>query len=180
MKFALSELRKKATEPYYFNEVVDLTELEQLNNDIRKIDPVTVKGYCIYKSGEFIFSLNIKGNLILPCARTLVDVPYPIDIQTTEIFSTAEQLSKEDEENEIHLITEEVIDLIPVIKENIILDLPYRIFANEQTIQNKKMLQGNGWKVVTEEDSVKEKNNSIDPRLKKLGVLLNNKNDKTK
>lgn len=179
MKFAIGELRKRATdEPYYFNEVVDLTELEQLNNDIRKIKSVTVKGYCIYKSGEFIFSLNIKGNLILPCARTLVDVPYFIDIQTTEIFTTSEQLTKEDEENDIHPIRGEVLDLLPVIKENIILDLPYRIFANDKTIENEAILEGNGWKIVTEEDSVKEEKNSIDPRLEKLNALLNNKKDK--
>src|SRR5690625_2387530 len=122
VKFSISELKKKAMDqPFYFDKTVDVTELEKLNNDIRKIEHVKVQGNCYFKNEEIIFSLKIIGTLILPCARTLVDVPYSFNIQATEIFTTSNYLSEEDEENEVHQVDGEVLDLLPVIKENILL-----------------------------------------------------------
>lgn len=170
MKFSTMEIRNNAFDgPFMFDEIVDVSELETLNNDIKQIDPVRVKGMCTIDKDEFIFSLSIKGKMILPCARTLVDVTYPFDFEATEIFSTSDNLDEKDEEDGVHPLTEETIDLTPYIKENIILETPYRVFSNEKALE-----EGEGWTFYEQEQYESEKENTIDPRLAKLQNLLDN------
>lgn len=177
MKFTLSQIKKNTVHgPFAFEQYVNVSELVHLNNDIRKITDVYVKGYCSIEKQNIFFDFTINGEVILPCARTLVDVPYEMDFDVTEIFTTSEHYSKEDEENEIHQITEEVIDLTPYIKENIILNLPYRVFSDEEMI-----VEGKGWAFYTEDEQDTDdgdKEEKIDPRLKKLKLLLNDQDEK--
>lgn len=174
MKFSTMEIRNNAFDgPYLFDEIVDVSELETLNNDIRQIDPVRVKGMCTIDKDEFIFSFTIKGKMILPCARTLVDVTYPFEFKATEIFSTSHDLDEKDEEDGVHPLTEETIDLTPYLKENIILETPYRVFSDEKALE-----EGDGWTFYEEEKLEAEKENTIDPRLAKLQNLLDNKKPK--
>lgn len=170
MKFSITNLRNETyVGAVSFDELVDVSELESLNNDIRKIDTVRVKGICTIDKDEFVFSYSIKGEMTLPCARTLVDVPYPFDIHATEIFTTSSQVDKEDEEDGIHQILEETLDLTPYIKGNIVLGMPYRVFSDEKAIES-----GEGWSFSIEDDYEKKKQETIDPRLAKLQSLLDN------
>lgn len=168
---------KASSEPFVFDEMVDVSELAlSNNNDIRKIDPVRVKGMCTVDGKELIFSFSIEGEMILPCARTLIDVPYAFNIHATEIFTTNSVISEEDEEDEVHVIEEEMIDLKPYILEHIVLETPYRVFSDEEAIE-----EGEGWSFRLEDEHQEEEAEKIDPRLAKLGQLLENKDqDKSK
>lgn len=173
MKFALGQIRKNAHQkPSSFGDMVDVSELETMNNDIREIKPVQVEGNYSLQGEHIIFSFKIKGEMILPCARTLVDVPYPFEISANEIFTTSDYYT--DDEDEIHSVDGEVINLTPYIKENILLSTPYRVYAKEVNATDEDIApdKGNGWEVVSEA-KVEEK---IDPRLKKLESLLKDKN----
>lgn len=174
IRFSITELKNKAVdEPLYFDETVDVSELAVLdNNDIRKIDPVKVKGFATVERSEILFSFSIEGEMILPCARTLVDVPYPFSIQATEIFSTEKQLNENEQETGVHQIFEEMLDLTPYIKENIILEMPYRVFSNEEALD-----KGTGWKFYIEDEYEKHESEKVDPRLAKLQQLLDHNND---
>ncbi len=174
VKFSIAQLRKSAhQEAFAFDDTVDVSELEVMNNDIRKIDPVHVTGQCFLQGEQFIFDLRIQGELILPCARTLADVPYTLDVRASEIFADSDI---GDEENEIYPIEGEVIDLTPYIKEHILLNIPYRVYSKDALNQENTLTKGQGWEFFTEEEK-QEKN--VDPRLKKLESLLKeNKNDK--
>ncbi|MFC2950212.1 YceD family protein [Virgibacillus sediminis] len=175
MKFTLGQIRKNAyNEPYTFDEKVDVSELETMNNDIREIGPVHVAGKCFLQGEQIIFSFRISGEMILPCARTLVDVPYPFDIGADEVFTTSSHYSREEEEDEIHPIEGEVLDLTPYIKENILLEVPFRVFSDGASGQEEAPVKGNDWELVTE----KEKEQTVDPRLKKLESLLKDDNRK--
>jgi|SRR5690625_4455613 len=175
MIFSMMEIRNNTvSDPFAFDEIVDVSELETLNNDIRQIDPVHVKGICTVDKDEVIFSFTIKGKMILPCARTLVDVTYPFEIKATEIFSTSASLVEEAEKDEIHLLTEDTLDLTPYIKENIVLETPYRVFSDEEVIE-----EGDGWAFYEEDQHKVEKETKIDPRLAKLQKLID-KNNKQK
>jgi uncharacterized protein len=172
MKLALSQIRKNAVnKPFEFDEVVDVSELETMNNDIREIKPVRVLGKADIQGDQFFFSFTIEGEMILPCARTLVDVLYPFTIHAKEIFSTSPYYGRDEAEDEIHPIDGEVLDLMPIIKENIILEIPFRVFSKEDNPEGAAPSQGNGWEFVSE---VKEEK-TIDPRFKKLESLLENK-----
>ncbi|SET30053.1 uncharacterized protein SAMN05216389_108134 [Oceanobacillus limi] len=176
MKFTVAQIKKKAfNEPFTFADKVDVSELETMNNDIRQIKPVDVQGECTVHGDQFIFQFTIRGEMILPCARTLVDVTYPFDIRAREIFTTTSYLADGDQEDEIHLIDGEVLDLTPYIKENILLEVPFRVFSDEADVQENFLQKGNDWEVTSE--NTKEK--KIDPRLKKLENLFKD-NEKEK
>ncbi|MGM8211852.1 YceD family protein [Virgibacillus sp. W0430] len=180
LKFTLAEIRKKTVQqPFAFNEVVQIKDIAALNNDIRNIDPVHVEGSCIMQGDQIIFSLDISGEVILPCARTLVDVPFPFNFHATEIFTTSNHYDEEDEEDEIHPISGEVLDLIPLIKENILLEIPYRVFSDNVKDHEQATIQGKGWAIVSEQTIETEDTNkdTIDPRLQKLSLLLDKNND---
>lgn len=171
MKFSITEIRNKAFEgPFIFDQTVDVSGLAaSKKNDIKQIDPVQVKGMCTVDKDELIFSFSIIGNMILPCARTLVDVPYSFHIDVTEVFTTSSQIDEEDEENGVHQIFGETLDLKPYIKENIILETPYRVFSNEKALE-----KGEGWTFYLEDEHQELKQDKVDPRLEKLQRLLNN------
>ncbi|WP_067728278.1 YceD family protein [Oceanobacillus damuensis] len=172
MKLTLSQIRKTAAnKPFEFDEMVDVSELETMNNDIREIKPVRVHGKADIQGEQFFFSFQIEGEMILPCARTLVDVPYPFTVKASEIFSTSSYYGSDEAENEIHPINGEVLDLTPYIKENIILEIPFRVFSKETNPKEGAPSQGNGWEFISE---VKEEK-KIDPRFKKLESLLEKK-----
>lgn len=170
MKFSITNLRNETyVGAVSFDELVDVSDLKLLNNDIRDINPVRVKGICTMDKEELVFSFSINGEMTLPCARTLVDVLYPFDIRATEIFTTALEVEEEDEEDGVHQILEETLDLTPYIKENIVLAMPYRVFSDEKAIEG-----GEGWSFSMEDDYEKKKQETIDPRLAKLQRLLDN------
>ncbi|WP_010096804.1 YceD family protein [Ornithinibacillus scapharcae] len=167
MKFTLAQIKKNAFQkPFPFSGEVDVSELEQLNNDIRKIDPVLVEGTCTMQGEQFFFKFTITGQMILPCARTLVDVPYSFEIHAEEIFSSSPYYN-EDEDAEIHPIHGEVLDLMPYIKENILLEVPFRVFSDE--VDPDVLIQkGKDWEVLSEKPTEVK----IDPRFKKLESLF--------
>lgn len=161
-------------EPFVFDEMVDVSELESLNNDIRKIDPVQVKGMCTVDGDDLIFSYTIEGKMILPCARTLVDVEYPFNFDVSEVYTSTEREDSKNTDIIVHQISEDVLDLTPYIMENIILETPYRVFSDEKPLEG-----GQGWSYYTEDKLSVANADKIDPRLEKLKELLNKNNDET-
>lgn len=167
MKFSVAELTKSlATKPLSFSETVDVSELAtSKENDIRAIGPVEVTGMVTLEKRNFIFSFTISGEMTLPCARTLVDVIYPFRFHVTEIFTNVANLDPEGEE--VHHIENDTIDLYPYILENILLQMPYRVFSDE-----KGLIEGEGWQLYTEEQFTEEQANKVDPRMEKLKQWL--------
>lgn len=173
MKFTLGEIRKHTNQkPFTFDDHVDVSELLTMNTDIREINPVHVYGDCIQAGEQFIFTFRIKGEMILPDARTLDDVSYPFHIKAREIFTTSPYINEEEEELEIHPVKGEVIDLTPYIKEHILLDVPYRVYSDKDGDSNTP-ISGNGWEFLSESD----KKSTVDPRFQKLQVLLDKKSE---
>lgn len=171
LKLTLAQIRKSAySEPFAFDEMVNVSDLEAMNNDIREINPVRVQGQCFLQGEQIIVSFKISGKMILPCARTLVDVDYPFEIKVDEVFTTS---SYYDEEEEIHPIDGEVLDLTPYIKENILLEVPFRVFAEDTSGQDAAPSKGAGWELVSE----KPVEETIDPRFKKLESLFEDKKE---
>ncbi|MBB6455013.1 uncharacterized protein HNQ94_003507 [Salirhabdus euzebyi] len=170
MKFSLQKIRTKA--PFQFEEDVDVSELETLNNDIRRIPPVKVQGEVTMRGQTITFQFSISGIMVLPCARTLVDVEYPFTIDSIEVFSTSQH--HQEDENEIHEIHGEVLDLMPYIKENILLEVPLQVFASNESLSENNLDEGQGWQFL---DENKETEQKVDPRLAKLSQFFDEKKD---
>ncbi|RWZ60710.1 hypothetical protein EQV77_05290 [Halobacillus fulvus] len=168
MKFPLQKLKQAGDEPFVFEDDVDIRELENMNNDIRRIPPVHVKGQAIMHGNEITFTFAIEGEMVLPCARTLVDVDYPFHIEAVEMFNTSSYYEEEDD-SEVHPVHGEMLDLTPYIKENVQLEIPTRVFSEDSEAQEAAPVEGSGWQVVSEEPEEKK----VDPRMAKLQSLFN-------
>ncbi|WP_181348929.1 DUF177 domain-containing protein [Thalassobacillus sp. CUG 92003] len=168
MKFPLQRLIQAGQEPYEFEDDVDVQELEDMNNDIRRIEPVHINGQATMHGEEITFHYSITGTMILPCARTLVDVTYPFSMDVVDVFSTSPYYTAEDD-SEVHPVDGEVLDLKPYIKENVLLEVPIRVFSGDEQAYEQTPDEGEGWQVMDEEPE----DDQIDPRMAKLQSLLN-------
>lgn len=166
MKYYISELIKHGNEPFEVNEKVDFSSIASLHHEIRKITPVSIIGNGQLSGENVIFNINIKCELVLPCALTLVDVNYPLDIQTEEIFTFKEGAKDEDCEDDINIVKGKFIELAPVIWQNIIVNIPIRVISENAYERVQK--QGDNWQLVNEDNQ----ENNIDPRFAVLKDLF--------
>jgi uncharacterized protein len=179
LKWSIIQLSKFRDKGLTLNETVDMSELKEVDPEIRDVSPIKVSGKADINSDRVTFHLHIEGNLVLPCSRTLVDVDLPIDIMTKETFLLKSTDFEEMDEDEVHTVQGDVIDLKPVIRELLLLEIPMQVISDEAREQDK-LPSGRNWEVITEEQARKveeEEEKKVDPRLAELSKLLDqNKN----
>ena len=124
------------------------------NTDIIRISPVKVNGYISNNNEEYELNITISGTMILPCARTLKDIEYPFSSEIDEVIGENDDDSLEINQNRL--------DIFPIVWQNILVDVPLRVLAPDTSDAPQ---EGDGWKVISEEEDKKE---TIDPRLAKL------------
>ena len=108
---------------------------------------VKVTGKIIPDLDDYQIDINIKGKMILPCSLTLEEVEYPFDINVIENLSEIDENYKK---------SEKTIDILPIIWENILMEIPMRVISpNAKNMKTK----GNGWELIT--DSESKGNNSL-------------------
>jgi uncharacterized protein len=169
LKWTISQLNQLQNKGLKIEEEIDLSELVTSHQDIRDISPVSVSGRADIGSTEVTFHLSISGSMVLPCSRTLVDVQYPFSIDTTETFLL--KPADYDTEEDFHLAEGDIVDLTPIIKEILILEIPIQVFCDDGANEEGAAPQsGKDWEVITEDDQ----NNKIDPRLAGLAKFFEN------
>lgn len=164
MKWSIAQLQKYRDRGLDINDTVDMTELESLDNDIRRISPVQVKGRADIRHDEVLFHLDVSGEMVVPCSRTLVDVPYPFHIPLTERFVLKPEEGESYEQQDVHVPDGHVVNLRPILEEAIILEIPLQIFspdADQHVIQ-----EGKDWAFYEEDTALPDKEKpAVDPRL---------------
>ncbi|USK56904.1 YceD family protein [Cytobacillus solani] len=165
MKWTLSQLQKHRSKDFPFDEIVNVHEIKTIDPTIRDASSMHITGRADIDSAKVTFHLKINGHLILPCSRTLVDVKFPINVETTETF-LLKDLDYETEE-EVHRVKGEVIDLMPVIHEILILEVPMQVFCTDSSEEGAPQ-SGKDWEVIQERD----KEERIDPRLAGLAQFF--------
>ncbi|MDQ0231286.1 YceD family protein [Metabacillus malikii] len=167
MKWTISQLHQLQSKGLSFDEEIDLSDIVTSSQEIRNISPVTVKGRADISATKVTFHLTISGSMVLPCSRTLVDVNYPFSIDTTETFLL--KPADYDTDEDYYLVNGDVVDLIPIIKEMILLEIPMQVFCDDVTEDDNAAPQsGKDWEVISED----ENNNKIDPRLAELAKFF--------
>ena len=160
----LTKLVTNLSNKIQFDEYIELDKNYLKNTDIKDISKIHVVGNIRKLESNFELDMNIKCTLTLLCSISLKDVYYDIDIDVNDIIG--ESLDNEEIEENNKIINNS-IDLIPIIWQNIILEVPLKVISPDIKVEN---LQGDGWKFITEE---KVDNKDIDPRLEKLKDFLN-------
>lgn len=123
------------------------------NTDIRRISPVKVNGFVSNNEENYELDINITGEMVLPCCRTLKDVNYPFDIHIDEIID-------ENNDNSLEII-QNSLEIFPIVWQNILVDVPLRVLAPDA---KDEPIEGDGWRLITEETNEEK----VDPRLAKL------------
>nr|WP_295971529.1 YceD family protein [uncultured Bacillus sp.] len=165
MKWTTSQLQRYQNKEFLIDEIVNADEIMETDQTIRFVSPMHITGHADIGSNRVTFHLSIIGYLILPCSRTLVDVKYPINVETTETF-LLDGFSYESEE-EVHKVKGDVIDMMPIIQEILLLEVPMQVFC-ENSSEEGAPQSGKDWEVIQEQD----KKDKIDPRLAGLAKFF--------
>lgn len=148
------------------DEVVVMDVIKETDTSIREVSPIHLTGRADISATKVTFHLRIEGYLILPCSRTLVDVKLPVDVETTETFLLNDQEYGVDEE--VYQVKGDVIDLEPIIREILLLEVPMQIFCDDGAGQDGAPQSGKDWEVIEEQEKVEK----LDPRLAGLAKFF--------
>ncbi|WP_075983468.1 YceD family protein [Bacillus massilinigeriensis] len=166
MKWTLSQLSKYRSKDLPIDETIIVDDIKEVDQTIRDVSPMHITGRADIDSTKVTFHLQINGHLVLPCSRTLVDVNYPINVETTETFLLKD--FEYETEEEVHQVKADIIDLYPVIKEILLLEVPMQVFCDENSSEEGAPQSGNDWEVIKEADQTKK----VDPRLAGLAKFF--------
>ena len=160
MNIDLLRLKNNVDKVIDIDEDISFKDYDFSGTDLIDLKDVHVSGNLTKDSMEDIcLYLSVKGVMVLPCAITLEEVPNDFS------FIIDDKLENILKELEIDKKIENTIDILPIIWENILMEIPIRI-VNED-IKDVK-LKGDGWRVV---DKIEEEE-STNPELEKLKDLL--------
>ena len=122
------------------DENISIPEEYDLNKaGIRKIENLLVSGtISIDYEDEIVADLTVTGDFILPCAVSLEDVLYPINVKIEENMGKFEDFYNKNKNT---------LDILPFIWENIVSEVPIRVVKDEY--KNFKQ-SGNGWEVISD------------------------------
>ena len=86
---------------------------------------------------------NLKGIMILKDDITLEPVEYPFDIELEEILEKKQN----------------ILDITEILWQNILVEIPSKVRSTDEAIN----LEGDGWRVISEETFEKERNKTENP-----------------
>jgi uncharacterized protein len=132
MIIRLKELAKADT--VHIDEIIDLTDVLQGRSDLLSFGPLHVRLQAKYNTEEK--TAEVTGQLRMeveqPCSRCLIPVKQKLDIPFHETFAlAAHQSEPQDEHEDIHIVTDEKIELEPYLAENVALALPFVPLCDE-------------------------------------------------
>lgn len=155
----LLKLKSNIIDFIQIDEIYSFNQEQLQNSEILELNDIHVIGNMIKNdSNEYIINVRVYGTMILPCSVSLKPTKHQFDF---EIDGNVEEMLEEIGENS--KILENSIDILPIIWENILMEIPMRI-VNEDVHDVK--LEGEGWRVITGERT------SVNPELEKLKDLL--------
>ena len=158
MNIDLLRLKNNVDKIIEIDENISFEDYDFSGTDLIDLKDVRVSGNLKKDSMDDIcLYLSVKGIMILPCALTLEEVSHDFS------FIIDDKLENILKELEIDKKIENTIDILPIIWENILMEIPMRVVSPNAKLDN---LKGDGWRFVT--DEVK----SVNPELQKLEELL--------
>ncbi len=162
MKWTLADLLQSNSGNVSFDEDIEINASAFANNSrINSVKDVHVSGhgYLDEEENRFYVQLNVSGTMMVPDAITNEEIEYPFETDSDETY-----VFEEVDEDGVRFVTNEVIELLPAIIDDIMLEVPLQVTnASENDYPS-----GDGWRVITEEEYQKSQGQRIDPRLAKL------------
>ena len=159
MNFDLTRLRNGIDKKIIVNDYYSFNKEQLQVTDVSELNDMHFEGeICLNALNEIYLSLQVTGTMIIPCAITLKPVEVPFDIIIEGDLSDFIEEKPENLKNNINSI-----DILPIIWENILMEIPTRVVSPDADISN---LHGDGWRVINDEEE------SVNSELSKLKELL--------
>ena len=118
------------------NEDIVFNNIDYKKMNITKINDIHATGCAKVNYEDNIeLELDVSGSLVMPCAITLEDVIVPINVH----------ISEEILENTLN--NDFFLDLLDILWENIILEIPIRVVKEGAKLESQK---GVGWEIISE------------------------------
>lgn len=147
--FDISKLKNNTETKLEINETLEFDKSKLESTEIQRLEDIKAKGTITrIESDVYHITLNITGNMVLLCARSLEEVNYPLNIFIDKNIKEDEN----DEENQ--LILQNSLDIFAIVWENIVLEVPLRVIKEDATF----ISEGDGWSL--KDDNKKEFNDS--------------------
>lgn len=158
MNIDLLRLKNNVDKVIEINEDISFDGFDFSGTDLIDLKDVHVSGNLTKDSMDDIcLYLSVSGVMVLPCAITLEEVLHNFSFVVDDKLENILEELKNDKK------IENTIDILPIIWENILMEIPMRVVSPNAKLDN---LKGDGWRFVT--DEVK----SVNPELEKLKDLL--------
>ena len=144
-----------------FEESIDFSSIQFDQNHIRGINNCEVKATATDYETILCIDVEISATVIGVCSYSLEDVEIPLKIKDQLVFSEDE----EDEDN--YFMKDNIIDLDEYVLGILLANVPVRI------VKKGAKLPGDGkdYRVISEDQYIKEKENSVDHRWDALDDL---------
>ena len=154
----LTRLRNKMDSYVTVDEYYSFPKEDLEHTGVTSIDNVHVEGTITLDAiDQICLDLEVSGTMVIPCAITLKPVDYPFAIP---IQGTLDELLEEITEKATNY--QNSLDILPIIWENILMEIPMRVVSEDaKDIE----LKGDGWRLITGDE---EEENSELSKLKDL------------
>ena len=158
MNIDLLRLKNNVDKVIDINEELNFTKEQLENTDLLDIKDVKATGELTKDSMDDInLYLKVSGTMYLPCAITLESVEHKFSFTIDDKLENVLEEVKNDKK------IENTIDILPIIWENILMEIPMRVVSPNA---KPEKLKGDGWQFVTEQKG------NVNPELEKLKDLL--------
>ncbi len=125
---------------------------------------VSGKGFLDDDNDCFIAAIEVTGIMLCPDAITGEEIEVPFETESEELYSFVET-----DEDGARIVTDEVIELLPAVIDDILLEAPLQVTeAAEEDYPH-----GDGWRVISEAEYQESRKDQIDPRLAILKEFKN-------
>ena len=158
MKIDLLRLKNNVEKNIQIKEKLEFTKEHLENTDILELKDVQAEWELTKDSMDDInIYLKVSGKMYLPCALTLESVEHKFEFTIDDKLENVLEEVKNDKK------IENTIDILPIIWENILMEIPMRVVSPNA---KPEILKGDGWQFVTEQKG------NVNPELEKLKDLL--------
>lgn len=149
MLIDLTRLRSGIDSEIVVEETYSFPKEDLEHTGVTSIDDVSIEGSITLDAMQEIYlDLEVSGVMVIPCAITLKPVDYPFSIV---IEGTLEEILDETTEKTIN--SQNSLDILPIIWENILMEIPMRVVSEGA---EEVKLSGDGWRLITGDE--KEEN----------------------
>lgn len=144
----ITELKNGAINKLEIDESLEFSEEILKNTEIKRLENIKAKGELTrIENSTYHITLNITGNMVLLCARSLEEVDYKLNIFIDK------NIGEEETAEEKQVILQNSLDIFGIVWENIVLEVPLRVIK-----ENADFLEsGDGWSLI---DDKNKTNNS--------------------